>query len=165
MENKCRIVWPNAPRSAIPTAERSATNFPLRARQQVTREWWATAALRYRLFVSDLVVAECSDVDADAAIERLRVIDGIDLLKTTDTANELAAELICVRAVPKTEPCDALHIALSATNGLDYLATWNFKHIMNSSTLHQIDAVCRDAGIESAVICTPEQLLVISYAS
>ena len=32
MERMCRIVWPNAPRSAIPTAERSATNFPLRAK-------------------------------------------------------------------------------------------------------------------------------------
>ena len=33
MENKCRIVWPNAPRSAIPTAERSATLFPLRTNE------------------------------------------------------------------------------------------------------------------------------------
>ena len=55
---------------------------------------------------------------------------------------------------------DALHIAVAAINGIDYLATWNFKHIMNPSTQHLIDAVCRNAGIESAVICTPEQLLV-----
>lgn len=131
------------------------------ARQQVTREWWATAASRYLLFVSDLVLAECGDGDSDAAIERLRVIDGIDILRTTDAANQLAAELIRSHAVPETEPRDALHIALSAINGIDYLATWNFKHIMNPSTQHSIDAVCRNAGIESAVICTPEQLLVI----
>jgi len=51
-------------------------------------------------------------------------------------------------------------IALAAINGVDYLATWNFKHIMNPSTQHLIDSVCRNAGIESAVICTPEQLMV-----
>ena len=71
------------------------------------------------------------------------------------------SELIRSNAAPETEPRDALHIALSAINGIDYLATWNFKHIMNPSTQHLIDAVCRNAGIESSVICTPEQLLVI----
>jgi predicted nucleic acid-binding protein len=137
----------------------------LLSRQQVTREGWATASSRYRLFVSDLVLAECGDGDADAAIERLRVVDGLDVLRTTDAANQLASELIRSHAVPETEPRDALHIALSAINGIDYLVTWNFKHIMNPSTQHIVDAVCRDASIESAVICTPEQLLVIYDAT
>ena len=130
------------------------------ARQQTTREWWRSAATRYRLFVSDLVIIECGDGDNDAALERLTIVDGIDILRTTDAANELAASLIAAHAVPKTEPRDALHIELAATNGIDYLATWNFKHIMNPSTQHLIDATCRDAGIECASICTPEQLLV-----
>lgn len=82
------------------------------------------------------------------------------MLQTTAAAKALAASLIAARAVPESEPRDALHIALAAINGIVYLATWNFKHIMNPSTQHLIDAVCRDAGIESAVICTPEQLLV-----
>ena len=130
------------------------------ARQQVTPEWWDSAAARYQLFVSDLVLAECADGDSAAARERLDVVDGVDVLATTDAANDLAAKLIAAHAVPATEPRDALHIALAAINGVDYLATWNFKHIMNPATLHLIDGVCRDAGIESAVICTPEQLSV-----
>ena len=130
------------------------------ARQQTTREWWLTARDRYRLYISDLVVAECGDGDNDAARERLEVIDGIDVLQTTDIAKNLANLLIASHAVPPTEPRDALHIALAATNGIDYLATWNFKHIMNPSTQHLIDDVCRNAGIASATICTPEQLLV-----
>jgi len=130
------------------------------ARQQITREWWDSANTRYRLFVSDLVLAECGDGDNEAAHERIEVLDGIDVLRTTDAANDLAAALIAAHAVPETEPRDAMHIALAAINGVDYLATWNFKHIMNPSTQHRIDAVCRDAGIESPVICTPEQLLV-----
>ena len=130
------------------------------ARQQSTREWWDAARTRYRLFVSDLVLVECGDGDNDASRERLAIVKGIDVLQTTDAANDLAAKLIAARAVPQTEPRDALHIALAAINGIDCLATWNFKHIMNPSTQHLIAAVCRDAGIESAVICTPEQLLV-----
>jgi len=130
------------------------------ARQQLTRQWWESASNRYLLFVSDLVLAEGADGDGDAASERLRIVDGIDVLQTSTAANSLAAELIAAHAVPQSEPRDALHIALAAINGIDYLATWNFKHIMNPSTQHLIDAVCRNAGIESAVICTPEQLLV-----
>ena len=130
------------------------------ARQQVTRQWWDSASDRYLLFVSDLVLAECAGGDGDAANERLKIVDGIDVLQTTAAANDLAASLIAAHAVPQSEPRDALHIALAAINGIDYLATWNFKHIMNPSTQHLIDAVCRNAGIESAVICTPEQLWV-----
>jgi predicted nucleic acid-binding protein len=130
------------------------------ARQQITRQWWLSAANRYRLFVSELVLAECDDGDSDAARERLSIIDGIEFLRTTPAASELAAALIAAHAVPITEPRDALHIAIAAVNGIDYLATWNFKHIMNPSTQHRIDATCRRAGIECATICTPEQLLV-----
>lgn len=124
------------------------------------RQWWDSASNRHLLFVSDLILAECADGDGTAASERLKIVEGIDILQTTAAANELAASLIAAHAVPESEPRDALHIALAAINGIDYLATWNFKHILNPSTQHLIDAVCRNAGIESAVICTPEQLLV-----
>ena len=54
---------------------------------------------------------------------------------------------------------DAAHIAIATVNGVDFLATWNFKHILNPSTQHLIETICRDAGYEPATICTPEQLL------
>jgi predicted nucleic acid-binding protein len=130
------------------------------ARQQSTRDWWNTARERYRLFISDLVIAECEGGDTDAVRERQQVIANIAILQTTDAAKTLADSLLTARAVPATEPRDALHIALAAINGIDYLATWNFKHIMNPSTQHLIDDVCHKAGIVSATICTPEQLLV-----
>lgn len=141
-------------------AGRLHPNANVLARQQVTREWWATADERYRLLASDLVIAESGDGDSEAAQERLELLNAVELVRTTDTAKALAASLIDANAVPATEPRDATHIALAAVNGIDYLATWNFKHIMNPSTQHLIDAVCRDAGMEPATICTPEQLLV-----
>lgn len=130
------------------------------SRQQLTRAWWDTAAERYELFVSDLVQVECSDGDKEAAEERLEIISKVDILLTTEDAKRLATELITAHAIPATEPRDALHIAIAATNGIDYLVTWNFKHIMNPTTQHLIDGVCREAGIEPSTICTPEQLLV-----
>ena len=107
-----------------------------------------------------IVVAECGGGDDVAARERVCVLDGIELLKTGDVAKSLAAALLAANAVPATEPRDATHIALAAVNGIGFLATWNFRHIMNPSTQHLIDAVCRETGIEPPTICTPEQLLV-----
>ena len=128
-------------------------------RQTITRRWWATAKLRYRLLASNLVVSECGAGDIEAGLERLDLLEDISLLDIDDETEKLAMALLANHAVPQTEPRDATHIAVTAVNGVDYLATWNFKHIMNPSTQHLIDAVCRDMGYEPPTICTPEQLL------
>lgn len=87
------------------------------------------------------------------------MIDGIELLDTTDAVQDLADALVAGGAVPATQPRDAFHIAISAANGVEYLVTWNFKHIANPTLQHRIESVCRDNGFEPPVICTPEQLL------
>ncbi len=132
------------------------------ARQTVTRQWWTTAGGVYRLLASQLVIDECNAGDPTAAAGRLAALDGIELLAITDTAEVLAGELVAQKAVPASQPRDALHIAVAAANGVRYLATWNFKHIANPTLQDRIAAVCRHAGFEPPVICTPEQLLEAS---
>jgi hypothetical protein len=70
----------------------------------------------------------------------------------------LAELLIDRKAVPASEPRDALHIAIAAANGVQFIATWNFKHILNPHLQAQIAGTCREAGFIPPVICTPEQL-------
>ena len=94
-----------------------------------------------------------------AAAERLEMVKEIDLIEVPWEADELAAALIAGHAVPASEPRDALHIAISAVNGVNYLLTWNFKHIANASVRGRIEQICRDAGFEPPVICTPEELM------
>ncbi|MEO8271021.1 MAG: type II toxin-antitoxin system VapC family toxin [Aureliella sp.] len=129
------------------------------ARQSKTRTWWQTASVRYELFLSDLVIDECSAGDPTAAQERLAVANGISLLEASLDAERLAAALLNGKAVPKSEPRDATHIAIAAVSGINFLATWNFKHILNPETQHLIDSICRYSGFEPSTICTPEQLL------
>ena len=128
------------------------------ARQQATRDWWRDEAPHYAVFISQLVLEECADGDPTAAAERFDVIAGLDHLETPETVDHLAAALIAGKAVPKTEPRDAFHIAVAAVNGVDYLLTWNFKHIANASLRGRIERVCRDHGSEPPVICTPDEL-------
>lgn len=128
-------------------------------RQSVTRQWWPNATNRYRLFVSKVVADECGAGDPDAAKERLAVLDSLEFLATSPAVDELAWKLIAEFAVPNTEPRDAVHISLAAVNGLEYLVSWNFKHIVNPTTRSAIERVCRTAGFLPPIICTPDELM------
>jgi len=84
------------------------------ARQSVTRQWWDTAAERYGLFVSALVIEGCNGGDPTAAAERLDVIDCIPMADGGRDAIALAELLVNGNAVPQSEPRDATHIAIAS---------------------------------------------------
>jgi hypothetical protein len=72
---------------------------------------------------------EASGGDKEAAQERASFLEGMATLRITDAAGEIAAHLVASGAVPRTAVEDALHIAVAAVHGVDYLLTWNCKHI------------------------------------
>ncbi|NKC15406.1 MAG: DNA-binding protein [Gammaproteobacteria bacterium] len=127
--------------------------------QQTTRDWWTDASERFELVVSELVITEASDGDATAASDRLDALRGITLLDATEQAAELAQHLIESGAIPEKAAEDAGHIAIAVTNGVEYLVTWNCRHIANATMRSQIDKACRNAGYEPTVICTPDELM------
>ena len=127
--------------------------------QQVTRDWFGMYAPAYELFVSQLVVTEAAGGDKDAAQRRMDFLRGVSRLAVTDAAGDLAAQFVKEAVVPQTAAEDALHIAIAAVHGVDYLLTWNCKHIANATLRQSIEAVCRAAGYEPPVICTPEELM------
>jgi hypothetical protein len=141
------------------TAGRMHPDPIISARQQITRDWWAHAPQRYRLFTSQVTLDECGDGDPAAAAERLEIVEEVKLLDTTDEAKSLARALINRLAVPASQPRDALHIAIAAVHRIEFIATWNFKHILNPHLQAKIAEVCRDEGHRPPVICTPQELL------
>jgi predicted nucleic acid-binding protein len=138
---------------------RPSRDLVVAGHQQVTREWFAVRAHAYELFISQLVATEAAGGDAEAADERAAFLQGIPRLAITDAAGELAAMLVASGAVPRKAGEDALHIAAAAVHGVDYLLTWNCKHIANATMRQAIERLCRQAGYEPPVICTPEELM------
>ncbi len=129
-------------------------------RQEFARSWWPKAITRYRLVVSQIVHDECGSGDPDAAAERLHEIQTLESLQINAAIEALADQLMAQRAIPPSEPRDALHVAISAFHGVQYLVTWNFKHIANVAAQTRIDRICREVGYLPPLICTPEQLTV-----
>ena len=129
------------------------------AHQQITQEWWARRG-SYELYSSRLVVVECQAGDPQAAADRMAAMVGIPLLEQSPEVASLAEALLRDVPLPPKAASDALHIATAAVHGMEYLLTWNCTHIANVTFRPQIEAVCRAAGYEPPLICTPEELSV-----
>jgi len=125
--------------------------------QQITREWWKRRN-RFELFVSEAVVEEATRGDAVVAARRAALLSGIPVLDLAPEVHELATRLVLVRAVPAKALVDAVHIAVAAVNRVDYLLSWNCRHIANAAVRGKIEQACRAAGLQAPVICTPEEL-------
>ncbi|MEM1043742.1 MAG: type II toxin-antitoxin system VapC family toxin [Bacteroidota bacterium] len=129
------------------------------ARQQLTAAWWATQRSKYDLFISPLVLEEAELGDANAAAARLAVLQDLDAPTPSPEADALAEALLRDVPLPEKAAADAVHIAVAATAGAEYLLTWNFRHIANPVLREQIAEVCRRSGYEPPTLCTPEDLL------
>jgi hypothetical protein len=88
-----------------------------------------------------------------------RVAGAFPVLALTDDAERLANEYIRNGAVPVAYLNDALHIAISAVNGIDYLLSWNFRHIVRRKTMDIARMVNTLSGLGSTEIATPAELL------
>lgn len=93
------------------------------------------------------------------AKKRLQFLVKLPLLALDQACVDLGRALVDKGPIPEKAAIDALHIAVATVHGMDYLLTWNCKHIANAEMQNSVNAVCRAAGYEPPVICTPEELL------
>ncbi len=129
------------------------------AHQQITDQWWRTKRGCFDLFASQLVLREAQAGNQEMAQRRLGVLQDIQLLEVTEIALSLADDLVRKGPLPEKAAEDALHIAIAVVNGIDYLITWNCKHIANARMRDKIEQICRSRGYQPAIICTPEELM------
>jgi predicted nucleic acid-binding protein len=127
--------------------------------QNATSQWWETRRQRFELFTSQLVVEEAGEGHPEAAQRRLRILAGIPHLSLPDPVTDLAAALLAEGALPEKAADDALHVAVCAYHGVDYLLTWNFRHIANAEMKPLMRSVCAVHGHKCPEICTPLELM------
>jgi len=139
-------------------AARPSRDIIIAAHQELTNEWWENRRKRFDLFVSQLVIQEAKSGDKEAARKRLGLLEPIPLLELNDKAISLA-RILMNDAIPPKAVEDALHIAVAAIHGMDYLLTWNCKHLANAEREHAITAICHRNNLGPPIICTPEELM------
>ena len=138
---------------------RASNDLRAMANQNTTIEWWESRRPEFEIYISEFVVAEASQGNAEAAERRMSVLADIPELEVTETVRELGKVLVLEGPIPAGAEIDAFHIAVAAANGMDYLLTWNCKHIANAVMRPKVEAVCRNHGFEPPTICTPQELM------
>ena len=91
--------------------------------------------------------------------QRLEVIRDYPLLEVTETVDDLASEFMAKSNLPPKAADDAIHIAVATVNNLDYLLTWNCKHIANAQIEKKLWEICSNLGYKLPIICTPYQFM------
>jgi len=138
---------------------RPSRDLVVAANIEITREWWDTRRNAFQLYSSQAVVKEISQGDTEIASRRLGIIRDLALLDLNQSVLDLAEQFLERSSLPAKADVDAVHIAAATVHGIDYLLTWNCKHIANAQIQRKLAEISLDLGYELPILCTPYELL------
>ncbi len=111
------------------------------------------------LFTSRVVRDECRLGDPRESKKRLAIAGTMGDLVVAIAAQELAKQLVQRGALPARADADALHLALAAVHRMEYLVSWNCRHIVNTHVLNQAFRIFELAGYNVPFVSTPDVFL------
>lgn len=138
---------------------RPSRDIVVAANIEITREWWETRRSYFQLYSSQAVIKETSQGDAAIASQRLEIVRDLALLDLNQSVLDLAEQFLGRSNLPAKADVDAVHIAAATVHGMDYLLTWNCKHIANAQIQRKLAEISFDFGYELPILCTPYELL------
>lgn len=137
---------------------RPSNNLILMANQEVTRKWWERRS-QFTLYISQVVLNEAAQGDGEMAIKRLEILQNLPVLQLNEAVQDLGMQFLTRSNLPAKASDDAIHIAAATVHKLDYLLTWNCKHIANAQIQKKLASICLDFGYKLPTICTPYELM------
>ncbi|MEG4997127.1 type II toxin-antitoxin system VapC family toxin [Microcoleus sp. B4-D4] len=138
---------------------RSTKNLILAANIEVTKDWWEYRRSAFTMYISQAVLNEVAQGDTEIAVQRMELLRGVPLLELNQAVRELASQFLTRSNLPPKADIDAIHIAAATVHGLDYLLTWNCKHIANAQIQGKLAEISFDFGYQLPILCTPYELL------
>ena len=138
---------------------RPSNNPILASRQRASQQMWEDYADRFEFVISPIVRDEIQRGDVIAAQQRLEMVSSLTVLEILPEVDVLVQKLLDTGAVPGNSEPDAQHIAVATVYGVEYLVSWNHKHIVNEHKREHINQVCQAAGFQPITICTPIELM------
>jgi hypothetical protein len=127
-------------------------------RRQVSTGWWKEQRVKHQLFVAQEVLAELSHPDFRHRSDATALIDGIALLPLDDDVRGLARILVREKVMPGPLAGDAIHVAVATVQRMEYVLTWNVRHLANANKLEHLRIICSRVGYVPPQIVTPDIL-------
>jgi hypothetical protein len=122
-------------------------------------QWWQDQARRFELFISPEVVRELSAPEFPGSSAALEMLRGMSVLELSREVVDFAELLVQERVMPGPSVAgDALHVSAATVHRMDYLLTWNVKHLANPNKRTHFAVICMRAGLSAPVLVTPDLL-------
>ena len=137
---------------------RPSNNLIVMGNAAITREWWESRRSQFILYASKIVLDEVAQGDAEIAAQRLEILKNIQSLEINQAVEDLGKQFLIQSNLPQKAAADALHIAFATVYRLDYLLTWNSKHIANAQIQKKLSQISLEYGYKLPTLCTPYQL-------
>jgi hypothetical protein len=138
---------------------RPSRDLIVAAHQQITQEWWATAFERFDMYVSDAVIDEMAVGNVDYSARRLELVSELGVLAFTVDVENLIHSYHERLGLVGSATADLPHFAYAVAYEMDYLVTWNCKHIANGQVIRRLNQINSELQRHTPVIVTPEELL------
>lgn len=128
-------------------------------RRNISTDWHRTQAPNHDLFISPEVVTELESPSYPARDAAFELIAELPLLEISDRVVGMATLFANERLMPGPEATgDALHVAVAVVHQMDYLLSWNVRHLANPNKTRHLQVICQRLGLLPPVIITPEAL-------
>jgi len=93
--------------------------------------------------------------------ECLRLVEGISILSVTPEILDIAEVYQARRLMPRNPAADSVHLALASYYGMEYLLTWNCRHLANATKVRHLEHINRDLGLSIPILATPHMLQIV----
>lgn len=125
----------------------------------MTVEFWKSRSETHDFFVSSLVVFEIGNTpDGKRREEMQSLVAGIPILEADEESRALAEEYIGLGIVPDRYITDAEHVAIASVSRVDYLCSWNFRHLVKVNTRREVNLLNALKGYGPLDIIAPPEL-------
>ena len=128
--------------------------------RETSNEWWTTQSRRHELFISGEVVKELSDPDFAQNEAALAMLHGLQVLELSSEVHGLAEILVREKLMPAPAvEGDAIHVAAATVHRMDFVLTWNVRHMANPNKWTHFSTICLRLGLIPPQIITPDLLM------
>jgi predicted nucleic acid-binding protein len=131
----------------------------IQAWRETTRQWWKRYSHLYQLVTSDAVLVELEAGDHPQKKRKLALLDNVERLAVLPIIDDIVSSYIENKVVPDDAGGDAYHLAMASFYDIDFLLTWNCKHLANPNKFKHIHVINTRLELSTPILCTPEQLV------
>lgn len=123
-----------------------------------TKEWWDTQRKYYNIYLSVETLAELREGNYPKREEATRLAETIEVLPRVKDIEDVAVIYINNYLMPNDLEGDAIHLAYASVYKIDFLLTWNCKHLANANKKSHIRKINTKLGLFIPEIITPLEL-------